>query len=367
MATNPMQRKTRNAFILGMLLTLVIAAAIIALLYMKIQNQKKELDQYVQSMTSVYVLNRDVKSGQALTLDMFSKKQVAKSTVPSDATEDVNTMIANAKLVDTAGRTINVPNGEKNYYYYKFAGINNDIVIYTGNDEPVTSLSAGDKAYYYANGDKNSQKLETEIAKIDSVVAKTDMKANTIITRNAITLAEERTTDDLRKEEYNVISLPVDLQPGEYVDIRLVLPNGQNYIVVSKKKVDIPVSNGAYLPDTIQMNLTEDEILTLSCAIVENFQMSGSKLYAARYVEAGLQHASVETYQPNDYVITLVKTDKNVVNDAIKRLNKRNLIDINSAVSNYGKEENIETKVEESLTTTIEARKNYLQTLVPTP
>ena len=86
------------------------------------------------------------------------------------------------------------------------------------------------------------------------------MGANTVLTSNLINRADQITTNDLRKEEYNVISLPVDLAPGEYIDVRLLLPNGQNYIVTSKKKVTIPVVNGQYLSDTIQMNLTEEEI-----------------------------------------------------------------------------------------------------------
>ena len=38
MATNPMQRKARNSFLLGMLITLVIAGAIIALLFIQLKS-----------------------------------------------------------------------------------------------------------------------------------------------------------------------------------------------------------------------------------------------------------------------------------------------------------------------------------------
>ena len=40
MATNPMQRKSRNSFLLGMLLTLVIAGVVIALLVIQLKNYK---------------------------------------------------------------------------------------------------------------------------------------------------------------------------------------------------------------------------------------------------------------------------------------------------------------------------------------
>ena len=77
MASNPMQRKSRTSFFLGMLLMLIIAAIVVALLYMKIQDQKKKLKEYTQTTTSVYVLNQDVVSGQVLTMDMFTTKTIS--------------------------------------------------------------------------------------------------------------------------------------------------------------------------------------------------------------------------------------------------------------------------------------------------
>ena len=42
MATNPMQRKARNSFLLGMLVMLLIAGAIIALLLMQLMEKDKK-------------------------------------------------------------------------------------------------------------------------------------------------------------------------------------------------------------------------------------------------------------------------------------------------------------------------------------
>ena len=46
-----------------------------------------------------------------------------------------------------------------------------------------------------------------------------------------------KTLDDLRKQEYNMLVLPSQLATGEYIDIRLALPTGQDYVVLGKKKV----------------------------------------------------------------------------------------------------------------------------------
>lgn len=371
MATNPMQRKQRISFILGMLIMFVISALIIAFLYTQvIKKQEAELSKYKTSRKDVYVVRQDIKSGQVLTADMFTKKNVEGAAVPTGATSDVATTLLSASLSTTDGRAIyyhpGTPGNSEDPAYYYIMADQNECRIYktnqSGVQELASYLSASDSAYYYEGSESSSSKKNIEIAQ-NAVIAKVDMGANTIITNSLISRSDEITTNDLRKEEYNVISLPVDLAPGEYIDVRLVLPNGQNYIVVSKKKVTIPIVNGIYLSDTIQMNLTEEEILKMSCAIIENYQMAGSKLYASRYIEAGTQSAAYVTYQPNNYVITLAKNDKNLLKSAMKSLNERMLKDIDKAVSDYGSSEGINSKTETSITSTQEQRKNYLQTL----
>ena len=408
MATNPMQRKSRISFLLGMLVMLVIAAIIIALLYMKINSQQEEIKKYVQTTTKVYTLKQDVKSGQVLTSNMFDLTDVPISTVPSGATTNIKTTLSSYSLTDTTGRTIyyhpvgvdftagesattaNTTNTSGNsgasnladsttdfknqafYYLSRTVETGTTKTVYKyplyvtstdGKESLADSLKSKDKAHFYQNG-TSTQATEITIAE-NAVVAKVDMNTNSVITTSLISRADEIISNDTRKQEYNVVSLPVDLQPNEYVDIRFMLPNGQDYIVVSKKKVTIPVSNGAYLADTIQMNLSEEETLLMSSAIVESFEMKGSKLYATRYTEAGLQEAASETYTPNSYVITAIKNDKNIVDSAIKQLNSRKN-DIDTAMSQFGTEENIQTKADASATTTLEQRRNYLQTLVPT-
>ena len=321
-------------------------------------------------MSNVYVLNRNVKSGQVLTADMFNLKSVPTSTIPSGATTDIYTTLSSYSLCDSDGRSIyyNVDssNGESQNYYYVM--INNEkkpiyVTDASGKDALAVSLQVSDNAFFYTGN--NTGRTDIKIMS-NAVVAKLDMAANTVITTSFLGRADSITTSDLRKEEYNVISLPVDLQPDEYVDIRLRLPSGQDYIVVSKKKVTIPVSNGAYLADTIQMNLTEDEILLMSAAIVENFEIAGSQLRATRYVEAGNQSEATVTYFPSNEIVELINRDPNIVQKAIAQIqnNAQTIRDgINKSKSDNGTPENIKTKIDESTAGTLEERKNYLQTL----
>jgi len=225
---------------------------------------------------------------------------------------------------------------------------------------------------YYTLKNNNKDFIETTTA---PVIAKIDAKANTIISQSLIARSNEIATDDVRQQEYNTVILPVDLVTGDYVDVRLQLPNGQDFIVASKKRVKIPDVAGEYLTDTVQMNLSEDEILSLSCAIVEAYKIEGAKLYATKYTEAGLQQASSPTYVVNNEVANLMESDPNIVDKAKNalsaRYNSNNLKAmreqyINNSLTQHGKEENYKTKVEESITSTQESRQKYLQSLTGT-
>ena len=213
------------------------------------------------------------------------------------------------------------------------------------------------------------------------VVAKLDMKKNTVITPVLVQQTDNVITDDVRIQEYNVIVLPIDLADGDYVDIRLMTPNGQDFVVVSKKIVEIPQnSDGTYVADSVRMTLREDEILAMSSAIVEAAGINGAKLYATKYKEAGMQNAAVPTYRPNDAVTTLIGIDSNgnvsnpnIVSQALEELRKRYTNPAVSARKSYlesiingdidGYNSNVQAGMSESITNAQEARKTYLDSL----
>lgn len=359
MATNPMQRQARNSFLLGMIITLIIAGVIVFLLFSQVKKLNKQLKDERSATVSVYVANQDIKSGQTITSDLFTMKTVKKDGVPADAISDVTTMIQNYSLCDKSGN--NIYTDSEGLYMTVENGGRTAVYVDDTTGEYYTQSSNGQKNYI-----ETTQK---------SLVAKVNMKANTVLASSYIARSDEVTTNDVRSQEYNMLVLPVDVITGDYIDVRLQLPTGQDYIVVSKKKVTVPEFNGEYLTDTIQINLAEAEILSMSNAIVEAYKMDGSKLYVTKYTEAGLQEASTPTYVVNDSVAKLMDTDPNIVEKAkaelINRYNNGSLKDlrnqyINNAVSNYGKDENVTTKMNESITSTQESRKQYLQSLTGT-
>lgn len=112
-------------------------------------------------------------------------------------------------------------------------------------------------------------------------VAKFNIAAYTPITGNMLTTKILDT--DIREQEVNTILMPSDLIEGQFVDIRVMFPNGTDYIVLAGKQVN-KISG-----QTMWFSLKEDERLILNSAIVDSFLNKGTKLYATIYSDPEAQ------------------------------------------------------------------------------
>ena len=226
---------------------------------------------------------------------------------------------------------------------------------------------------YKLNATKNAREKEYLILQNVPVVAKVSMNQNTVVTPYLVVQSDEVVTDDVRQQEYNMVVLPVDLMTNDYIDIRLMTPSGQDFIVVSKVKVDIPTNmDGSYISDTVRVNLNEEEILSMSSAIVEAYGLLGAKIYATKYVEAGMQEASLPTYTPNAAVTAQIQADPNIVNKASEGLAaryteaaKKSRNDYLQSLINSSEDymSNIQDKSDEKITNQNSARQKYLESL----
>ena len=336
MATNPMKRKERNSFLLVMLLMLIICGLIIAFLFIQLKNYKDKEAIEAKNSVNIYVLSEDVKSGQIITSNMVTRKQINKNLIPENA----------------IGDTATLENGEN--------------VLYLTKNNNQYKLQKDDSGSYYIERNNNKEYVQLNTV---PVIAKVSLKKNAVLTRDTISKGNNTTSDDVRKQEYNVIVLPTQIQTGDYVDIRLSMPNGQDYIVASKKNVEIPVIDGVNSESTIWLNLSEDEILSMNSAIVDTAKVEGSKLYATTYTEPGIQSAATPTYTPSKEVLQLIAEDPNAVekakNELANRYSQTIRGNIDSAIQNNAEqaESNLKTNVQESITKTQEERKKYLDAL----
>ena len=88
MPSNPIQRKTRNAFLLGMLIMLIVAVVIVAVLYFTVFSDVFEGEKKTEGTTYAYVLTAEVKSGETIKANRVEAKKISEGSVPSDCLTD---------------------------------------------------------------------------------------------------------------------------------------------------------------------------------------------------------------------------------------------------------------------------------------
>ncbi|TCK99711.1 flagellar basal body P-ring formation chaperone FlgA [Natranaerovirga hydrolytica] len=139
--------------------------------------------------------------------------------------------------------------------------------------------------------------------------------------------------DDLRIQEYSLFFLPSRLKTNDVIDIRITFPNGEDFIVLSKKQVksiEKTEENNTVL-ETLWLHLSEEELLRISSAIVDAYLNEGSRLYGISYVMPEVQEAAKVNYPVNQAVYNLIKENPNIVDIAMEELemNKRKTLEQN--------------------------------------
>ena len=310
MATmNPLERKARNSFIKGLVIAGLIGLIGIIVLVIILVRMRGEEQARLDAQKNVYVLRTDVQSGTILTQDMFTTVGADATVAPTDA---------------------------------------------------LTASTFATMAY-----DEEGNELQ--------VVAKIDIAAKTIVTSNMLTTSDNINTDDVREEDYNMISRPSDIETGDTVDVRLRMPDGTNYIVVSKKKVTVLDEGGIPSLNTISLELSEGEILMMSSAIVESYILEGSRLYLTRYVEPGMQAGAITNYVPSGDVQNLIAQDPNIVNEAKQELinrinsygtlNRTNINDELNTLESDERADAVSTGTSSEISDAQDARQSYLDSM----
>lgn len=133
------------------------------------------------------------------------------------------------------------------------------------------------------------------------------------------TMASENLVDtDFRETAYNVITVNTNITHNDMVDLRILYPNGENYIVLSKKHIKFFYES----KEDSYFWLSEEEILRMSSAIVDAYLYKGTVIYTTRYVEPNVQSESTITYTPSLISIELIQNSPNIVSIASDGLNQ---------------------------------------------
>lgn len=150
---------------------------------------------------------------------------------------------------------------------------------------------------------------------IEGKYLKIELKKNTPITSSML-FEDGVTPKDLRNQEFRLIELPTKLKKNDFVDVRIKFPTGQDYILLSKKKVEDLANN------TVWYQMNEKEILTMSSGIVDAY-LNDATIYALSYVDPYMQEKAAVTYPPNQRVLDLIESDPNIVEVAKTELERQ--------------------------------------------
>ncbi len=244
MASNPMQRKVRNSFLFGiltMLLIVIVIGLLVFFLVVKPMNDRKKAEEEQRGVeTWTYVLSQDVKSGEIITPAMLTEIQLYEKLIPAGYVDPI--LLQTMQLQDEYVNMLycvyqeNEIDKTKKQVLYMIVSDNQLYkTIDTKTEHKDYVLVEKDDTGYYKTIRNGNEKEYFKLINTPTV-AKVDLKANTILTTSVIAKSDEISTDSLRYVEYNMITIPVTLNIGDYIDIRLRLPNGQDLIVVSKKR-----------------------------------------------------------------------------------------------------------------------------------
>lgn len=177
--------------------------------------------------------------------------------------------------------------------------------------EAVTLENVERQKVYSSQPDKNFI-LEEELGKIALI----DIPAGTQIINRMLT--DNTIAKELREVEYDVIHISPNVLNNDTIDVRIVYPNGESYIVLSKKILKGYTQEMA----SCLMWLNEEELLRMSAAIVDAGLYPGSKLFVTKYIEPNVQDASYINYVPSLAILTLLENDPNILERASQELNK---------------------------------------------
>lgn len=157
-------------------------------------------------------------------------------------------------------------------------------------------------------------------------IYKIGLKAGSYITTDMI--SDYKIHKNMRELDVVMDEIPVGLEEGDYVDIRISFPLGQDYIAMSHKKVLSITGN------TVKLIVIEHDFYRYESMKTDLATYQSTKIYAVKYVEAGLQPNSKVYYPPTLEIIKQSILDPNMNSkDFMTMINSRELLENQLAAS----------------------------------
>lgn len=376
MAVNPMQRRSRNSFIAGLIIGLVVTVVVSGLLLFRVSKLNSDLAKEKDKLKEIVVANRDISANSEITVNDIGKEKIVTNISPAEL-EKTKSML---KLIGygaippipgvpgTTGKTKkansnNIVSGGNNTATP--ADNNNTNNTENNTENNTNNNTATTPAENPAPNVENNQEGD----KTSKLYAAINIPKGTVITSDMLVQNTDAISPNstVRTVEYSTITLPSELLAEETIDVRISFPTGQDFVVLSKKFVKKTDA------ESVWIDVDEEEILRMNSAIIESYLINGAKLYAVNLSKPGIQKKAIATYPVNSSVYSLLNIDPNVSNIAKDNLMKNSNIltqrtDLNEIISNAedGKER-VGTAVQQEIKARDEKRKQYIEKMTAEP
>lgn len=150
---------------------------------------------------------------------------------------------------------------------------------------------------------------------IEGFYYKITLSSGTIITKDM--LMQQKLTDDERTLDVVLDEIPIGIEVGDYVDIRIAFPLGQDYIAMTHKEV-VEI-NGS----TLKLIVTQQDFYAYQSMQTDEALFSSTKAYGSTYIEGGVQAAAQQYYPVSLDVLKTMLLDPNIdtsdYSDVLKR------------------------------------------------
>lgn len=137
--------------------------------------------------------------------------------------------------------------------------------------------------------------------------SKVAITPGTPITKDMV--MSEEVVDSMREVDISGNRWPIGLKEGDYVDLRITYPRGEDFIVLSHKRVM------SITEQTLKVHMTEEEQHLYQAALVDYYlsRGHGGDLYLTKYVEPGIQEEATVYYSVPSNIEAVCRKNPNII------------------------------------------------------
>lgn len=149
---------------------------------------------------------------------------------------------------------------------------------------------------------------------------KIGLKEGTVITVEDI--VTEKIDNTWRYYDMILDETPIGITAGDYVDIRISFPFGEDFIAMSHKKVE-EINSGI-----LKLIVDEHDIMAYNSMLLDKALYSGVKVYAIKYVDGGAQTSAENFYPVQTNLSEISVLDPNILEEVKQEMVlKRQVLD----------------------------------------